>query len=139
MKLRGHVGCCSCREQLQWSASDWPADGRPDARGGIVGGKVLVRLELLTPLQVCYQHTCAKKEYTLDVNPGEVVGEVLVQLELLTPIQMLPAVCTGSTVTNRGWCHLSEGLVADKALVWLELLALLQVCHHSLYHYCATL
>ena len=40
------------RSRLQWAAEDWPQLGRPDSRGGVLGGQVMMRLDLLNPFQV---------------------------------------------------------------------------------------
>lgn len=40
------------RSRLQWAAEDWPELGSPDTRGGVLGGQVMMRLDLLNPFQV---------------------------------------------------------------------------------------
>lgn len=40
------------RSRLQWAAEDWPELGRPDTRGGVLGGQVMMRLDLLNAFQV---------------------------------------------------------------------------------------
>ena len=42
----------NCRSRLQWGAADWPQEGRPDSRGALLGGEVILRLDLISAFQV---------------------------------------------------------------------------------------
>lgn len=46
-----------CRSRLQWGAADWPQEGRPDSKGGLLGGEVMLRLDLMPAFQV-HLHNC---------------------------------------------------------------------------------
>ncbi|DBA69468.1 TPA: hypothetical protein ACH3X2_012810 [Trebouxia sp. C0005] len=37
--------------RLQWGAADWPQEGRPDSKGGLLGGEVMLRLDLMPAFQ----------------------------------------------------------------------------------------
>ncbi|KAL0048183.1 hypothetical protein WJX82_009442 [Trebouxia sp. C0006] len=37
--------------RLQWGAADWPQEGRPDCKGGLLGGEVMLRLDLMPAFQ----------------------------------------------------------------------------------------
>ncbi|KAL0018560.1 hypothetical protein WJX77_004866 [Trebouxia sp. C0004] len=37
--------------RLQWGAADWPQEGRPDSKGGLLGGEVMLRLDLMSAFQ----------------------------------------------------------------------------------------
>ena len=45
-----------CRLRLQWSREEWNAEGLPDSRGGLIGGQLLVRADLLGPLDESLQN-----------------------------------------------------------------------------------
>lgn len=45
------------RSRLQWGAADWPQEGRPDCKGGLLGGEVMLRLDLMPAFQV-HLHNC---------------------------------------------------------------------------------
>jgi len=47
-----------CRSRLQWGAADWPQEGRPDSKGGLLGGEVMLRLDLMPAFQVHLQYCC---------------------------------------------------------------------------------
>ena len=40
------------RARLQWASADWPAGGRFDSKGTLLGGQVLLRLDLISAFEV---------------------------------------------------------------------------------------
>lgn len=41
----------SCRLRLNYSREDWGANGQPDSKGGLIGGQILVRVDLIGPIE----------------------------------------------------------------------------------------
>lgn len=48
-----------CRSRLQWGAADWPQEGRADSKGALLGGEVMLRLDLMPAFQV-HLHNCCQ-------------------------------------------------------------------------------
>jgi len=49
-----------CRLRLQYAREEWGGDGQPDSKGGVIGGQLLMRVDLMGSMEEAFSNnkTC---------------------------------------------------------------------------------
>lgn len=110
------------RARLQWASADWPEGGRFDSKGSLLGGQILLRLDLISAFQVrrnlFHQPQADRMTLTPALNNGLCVMYIRAKTPVLNNAHVSLFICTLHTAHLSIHVCLNLGMVSSCCVLW---------------------